>query len=259
MKMSDLLVEKSGNVLFLTLNRPERLNAFSAEMILSLTNELAAAKTDDSIRAVVLSGSGRSFSAGGDVKTMGEADGQQVYDHIGRLNECIKAFKELDKPVIAAVHGFAAGAAFNLALACDQILAAEDSKFVMSFSQVGLISDGGGLYFLPRIIGPYKAKQLFFNAEPITAVQAEEYGIVNKVVPLEQLKDEAVSYAHKLSQGPVKAYGMMKKIINASAMSTLEEILEQERIAQTLMISTEDHHEGIHAFKEKRKPIFQGK
>lgn len=209
--MSDLLVEKSGNVLFLTLNRPERLNAFSAEMILSLTNELAAAKTDDSIRAVVLSGSGRSFSAGGDVKTMGEADGQQVYDHIGRLNECIKAFKELDKPVIAAVNGFAAGAAFNLALACDQILAAEDSKFVMSFSQVGLISDGGGLYFLPRIIGPYKAKQLFFNAEPITAVQAEEYGIVNKVVPLEQLKDEAVSYAHKLSQGPVKAYGMMKK------------------------------------------------
>ncbi|WP_191562707.1 enoyl-CoA hydratase/isomerase family protein [Metabacillus idriensis] len=259
MNMSDLLVEKNGSVLLLTLNRPDRLNAFSAEMIHSLTKEINNAKQDDSVRAVVLSGSGRSFSAGGDVKTMGEANGQHVYDHIGRLNECINAFSTLEKPIIAAVHGFAAGAAFNLALACDQILAAVDSKFVMSFSQVGLISDGGGLYFLPRIIGPYKAKQLFFNAEPITANQALEYGIVNKTVPAEQLKDEAISYAHKLSQGPIKAYGMMKKIINSSATSNLDEILEQERIAQTLMISTEDHQEGIHAFKDKRKPVFQGK
>ncbi|MFC0270684.1 enoyl-CoA hydratase/isomerase family protein [Metabacillus herbersteinensis] len=256
--MSDLLIERNGPVLSLVLNRPESLNSFSPEMILNLTKAVKDAQHDEEVRVVVLSGAGRSFSAGGDVKTMGQANGTQVYEHIGRLNELIKAMSTLEKPIIAAVHGFAAGAAFNLALACDQIFASEDSKFVMSFSQVGLISDGGGLYFLPRIIGPYRAKELFFNAEPITAVEAHKYGIVNRLVAVDQLRDEVMSYAMKLSQGPIKSYGMMKKIINQSQNFSLEDVLEEERITQTYMISTEDHLEGVSAFKEKRRPVFGG-
>ncbi|MTH55329.1 enoyl-CoA hydratase [Bacillus mangrovi] len=257
--MEHLLLEQNGPVLYLTLNRPESLNSFSPEMIIGLTEALREAELSEEIKAVVLSGSGRSFSAGGDVKTMGQVNGQQIYEHLGKLNECILTIKGLNKPVIAAVHGFAAGAAFNLALACDFIVAAEDSKFVMSFAQVGLISDGGGLYFLPRLIGAQRAKELFFTAEPIDARTAHSYGIVNRVVPIDQLKDEVSSFAFRLSQGPLQAFGQMKRIIEQSSCSRLEDILEQERLTQAMMIETDDHQEGIAAFKEKRKPEFQGK
>lgn len=253
-----LLVNIEGPVLRLTLNRPESLNAFSPDMIQGLTKAFQDAAENREIRVVVLSGAGRSFSAGGDVKTMGTSSPIHVYDHIGRLNECILAMKKLEKPIIAAVHGFAAGAGFNLALACDLIIASEESKFVLSFSQVGLISDGGGLYFLPRLIGPYRAKELLFSGEPITAQTAFEYGIVNHIFPLDQLEEEAGKYAIKLSKGAGKAYGLIKKIADQAATSSLSEILEQERITQTMLVTTEDHLEGVTAFKEKRKPEFKG-
>ena len=204
--MSDLVAEKQGSILSLTLNRPDRLNAFSEDMIKKLTAEIKQAQNDDSIKVVILNGAGRSFSAGGDVKTMGQASGAGVYEHIGRLNECLLAMQNLEKPIIAAVHGFAAGAAFNLALASDFIIASEESRFVLSFSQVGLISDGGGLYFLTKIVGPQKAKELLFLAEPMDADTAYKAGFLNRVVPLDQLKDEVTSFASRLSQGPTKAY-----------------------------------------------------
>jgi 2-(1,2-epoxy-1,2-dihydrophenyl)acetyl-CoA isomerase len=254
-----LLIHQSGPVLSLTLNRPDSLNAFSPDMILGLTNAFKKAAADDEIRVVVLSGAGRSFSAGGDVKTMGKTAPKDVYDHIGRLNECILAMKNLPKPIIASVHGFAAGAGFNLALAADLIIAAEDSKFILSFAQVGLISDGGGLYFLPRLIGPNRAKELFFTAEPLLAKKALEYGIINHVYPLEGLKDETVKLAQKLANGPGVAYGMIKRLVDQAPQSTLEEMLEQERITQAMMVSTDDHKEGVQAFVEKRKPAFLGR
>jgi 2-(1,2-epoxy-1,2-dihydrophenyl)acetyl-CoA isomerase len=259
MAKSHLLVQLEGRVLNLTLNRPESLNAFSPEMISGLIDNIVAAKQNPEIRVVVLSGAGRSFSAGGDVKTMGTASPNQTYEHIGKLNELILAMKNLEKPIIAAVHGFAAGAGFNLALACDLIVAAEESKFVLSFSQVGLISDGGGLYFLPKQIGPYRAKELFFSGKPISAKEAHALGIVNKLFPLENLKENTLKYATNLAQGPVKAFGMIKKIVDHSFTASLEDILEQERVTQTLMITTEDHLEGVQAFKEKRKPAFEGR
>ncbi|WP_057912302.1 enoyl-CoA hydratase/isomerase family protein [Peribacillus muralis] len=253
-----LLTEVTGNVLILTLNRPESLNAFSPEMIADLTKEIKDVKEKPHIRAVVIKGAGRSFTAGGDVKSMGKASAGQLYDHVGRMNECILALDSSEVPVIAAVHGFAAGAGFNLALACDLIIASEDSQFAMSFSQVGLISDGGGSYFLPKLVGPHLAKQLFFSAEPISAERLYQLGIINYVCPLEQLEEESFRLAKKLANGPTKAYGMMKKLVSHSFTATLDEMLEQERITQTLMASTEDHLEGIAAFKEKRKPEFTG-
>lgn len=259
MTTEHLLFNQKDKVLSITLNRPESLNAFSPEMILGITRALRDAQQNPEIRTIVLSGAGRSFSAGGDVKTMGQATSSEVYEHIGRLNQCILTMKETEKPIIAAVHGFAAGAGFNLALACDLIVAADDSKFALSFSQVGLISDGGGSYFVPRLIGPHLAKQFFFSGEPILAERLFQLGVINYMVPLENLKDETLKIAEKLANGPGKALGMIKKLVDHSFHATLEEILEQERITQTLMVTTNDHQEGIAAFKEKRKPNFRGK
>ncbi|MBU8905650.1 enoyl-CoA hydratase/isomerase family protein [Desertibacillus haloalkaliphilus] len=242
----------------LTLNRPEALNAFSPEMISGLQAAIEDAKTNEDVRVVVISGAGRSFSAGGDVKNMGVAEPVDAYNHIGRLNELILAMKELEKPIIASVHGFAAGAGFNLALATDLILAAEESKFVLSFSKVGLISDGGGLYFLPRLVGVHRAKELLLNADPIDAKRAKEWGIVNQLYPQEQLQEETIRYATQLAQGPSKAFGFIKKMTDQALTSNLAEILEQERITQAMIVTTKDHKEGVRAFKEKRTPNFQG-
>jgi 2-(1,2-epoxy-1,2-dihydrophenyl)acetyl-CoA isomerase len=254
-----LLIEKLGPVLSLTLNRPDSLNAFSAEMILGLTSALKEVQHDADVQVIVLSGAGRSFSAGGDVKTMGQTNSVQTYEHIGRLNELILTMKETEKPIIAAVHGFAAGAGFNLVLACDMIVAAEDSKFALSFTKVGLVSDGGGSYFLPRLIGPHLAKQFFFSGEPIPAERLYQLGVINYLFPMEILQEETTKLALNLAQGPGKAFGMQKKLIDHSLTATLEEILEQERLIQTLMVQTLDHQEGIAAFKEKRKPAYKGK
>ncbi|MBS4216134.1 MULTISPECIES: enoyl-CoA hydratase/isomerase family protein [Neobacillus] len=260
MAQEHLLVEKLGPVLSLTLNRPESLNAFSPEMILGLKEALRNAQNDDDIQAIVLSGSGRSFCAGGDVKGMGQGrSGVQVYEHIGKLNELILLMKDVEKPIIAAVHGFAAGAGFNLALACDLIVAAEDSKYALSFSQVGLISDGGGSYFLPRLVGPHLAKQFFFTAEPIPAERLYQLGVINYLVPAEKLQEETTKLALKLANGPGLSYGKQKKLVDKAFNSSLEEILELERLTQMIMVESEDHKEGTTAFKEKRKPVFKGK
>ncbi|MDT9024293.1 MULTISPECIES: enoyl-CoA hydratase/isomerase family protein [Rossellomorea] len=256
---SSLLLETTDRVLTLTLNRPDSLNSFDENMLTGIVEALKQADHNQEIRAIVIRGAGRAFSAGGDVKTMGSATSTEVYEHIGILNTCIKAIKEIEKPVIASVHGFAAGAGFNLALACDLIIASEDSQFALSFSKVGLISDGGGSYFLPRIIGPHLAKEFFFSGEPVTAGRLFDLGVLNRIVPSENLDEETTDWAVELASGPSKAYGMMKKMIDRSFTLSLDEILEQERITQTLLISTEDHAEGVSAFKDKRRPTFTGK
>lgn len=255
----DLLVNKIDSILSITLNRPNSLNAFSPQMILGIKEALTYAKNSADIRVVTIAGAGRAFSAGGDVKSMGNRASVEIYEHIGKLNELILMMKDLEKPIIAVTHGFAAGAGFNLALACDQIIAANDTKFILSFSKVGLISDGGGLYFLPRIVGVHKAKELLFNAEPIEASEAKKLGIVNQVYPSEQLEMEALNYAQRLAKGPSRAYAFIKKISDQALVSTLDEILEQERITQAMIATTEDHVEGVNAFKEKRNPNFTGK
>ncbi|WP_449355394.1 enoyl-CoA hydratase/isomerase family protein [Virgibacillus natechei] len=253
----NLLVDINEGIMHLTLNRPDSLNAFSPEMITGLKQAINQAKLEEEIRVVILSGAGRTFSAGGDLKTMGKKEPIEVYEHLGELNELIRSMRDLEKPIIAAVHGYAAGAGFNLALACDMILAAEDSKFVLSFSQVGLISDGGGLFFLPRLIGPYRAKELLFSAEPIKVDEAHKLGIVNHVFPLDEFQEKVSAFAAKIASGPSVTYGFIKKIADQSLVSSLDEILEQERITQATVINTDDHQEGVQAFFEKRKPNFK--
>ncbi|WP_209122999.1 enoyl-CoA hydratase/isomerase family protein [Alkalihalobacillus sp. BA299] len=254
-----LLTHIESGVMRLTLNRPEALNAFSPEMITGLMDSIKEAKENQDVKVIVINGAGRAFSSGGDVKTMGKASGVEVYEHIGKLNDLILEIQSLEKPVVAAVHGFAAGAGFNLALACDLIVAADDSKFVLSFAQVGLISDGGGLYFLPKVLGPYRAKELLFSAKPIEAKKAKEWGIVNEIVPLEELEATLEVFANQLANGPTRAIGLMKKIVDEAATMTLEDILKREQITQTLMVTTDDHLEGVQAFVEKRKAKFTGK
>ncbi|ELK48940.1 enoyl-CoA hydratase [Halobacillus sp. ACCC02827] len=254
-----LTVQVNGPIMHCVLNRPEALNAFSDQMISGLMKALKEAEESEDVKAVVLSGAGRSFSAGGDVKGMGQASAAKLYDHVGKLNQLILAIKALPKPVIAVVHGYAAGAGFNLALACDQILAAEKSKFVMSFAQVGLISDGGGHYFLTKVLGPYRAKELLFRAEPINVEQAYDWGMVNRILPVDDLEGAAMEYALEIANGPARAIGMIKRVVDQADQSDLAAILEQERISQTMMIATEDHKEGVEAFKNKRKPEFAGR
>ncbi|UOQ95751.1 enoyl-CoA hydratase [Halobacillus shinanisalinarum] len=259
MSNDHLSVSLNGPVLSCVLNRPDSLNAFSDEMITGLQEALSEAEHNAEVKVVVLSGAGRSFSAGGDVKNMGKATANHLYEHVGELNKLILMIKDLAKPVVAVVHGYAAGAGFNLALACDQIIAAEDSKFVLSFAQVGLVSDGGGHYFLAKILGPYRAKELLFRAEPIPVETAAEWGLVNRVMPLTELEEGAMNYALELAKGPVQALGMMKKLVDQADQSDLATILEQERLTQTMMAQTDDHKEGIQAFKDKRKPVFVGR
>ncbi|HET7580464.1 MAG TPA: enoyl-CoA hydratase [Bacillales bacterium] len=254
-----LLVNVENGIMQLTLNRPDSLNAFSPEMIGGLKEALNEAKQNDEIRVVTLAGAGRAFSAGGDVKGMGQGTSSNVYEHIGRLNELILQMTDLEKPIIAVVHGFCAGAGVCLAMACDQIVAAKDSKFVLSFSKVGLISDGGGLFFLPRTLGTFRAKELLFNAEPISAEKAQAWGMVNFVYEADELREKALAYAEKLAQGPSRAYGLIKKIANRALTADLKEILEVERTTQGITATSEDHKEGVAAFKEKRNPVFKGK
>ncbi|WP_100372378.1 enoyl-CoA hydratase/isomerase family protein [Bacillus sp. FJAT-45037] len=254
----DLLVTTEDGVMQLVLNRPDALNAFSPAMINGLKQSLKQAQSDEAIKVIVLRGAGRAFSAGGDVKTMGEATPVDVYDHIGELNQLIEQMRSVEKPIIAAVHGFAAGAGFNLALACDLIVAAEDTSFILSFAQVGLVSDGGGHYFLPKSLTPYQAKELLFSAEPLDARTAQSWGLVNKVFPLDQMEKKVSEYAYSFTLRPTKALGLMKRLTNAADTNSLPEILEAERATQAMMITTKDHQEGVLAFKEKRKPNFKG-
>lgn len=251
-----LIVQQRGPILELILNRPDRMNALNEELLNELLQALEAGKDDKSVHIIVISGAGRTFCSGRDIKTMEVADPVEVHREIGVLNNCILLMKSIEKPILAAVHGYAAGAGFSLALACDLIIASEDSHFMMSFAKVGLASDGGGTFFLPQLVGLHLAKELFLLADELSAKQAYDLGIINRLTPVNELSDEVDKIAQHLAAGPTKAFGMMKQLLDHSLDSTLAEVLEKERLTQSMLSTTDDYKEGVHSFLEKRPPSF---
>ena len=259
-----LLHDVKGSVATLTLNRPDRLNALGDTLREDLYDAITKAAADDGIRVLIITGAGRGFCSGGDVKSMSERaqapEAQPASDRYAPMRDrVVLAMRDCPKPIIAAVNGPAAGAGMNLALACDMRIASTAAKFSQAFVKRGLPPDWGGTYFLPRIVGVAKACELIFTGESIDATKALELGIVNAVVAPEALLDEAHKLARRIADGPPVAIALAKRAIYRSEQVDLRGALEFETFAQNVCRETEDAKEGIKAFLEKRPPMFRGR
>ncbi|MFO1306076.1 MAG: enoyl-CoA hydratase [Burkholderiales bacterium] len=258
----DLLETCEHGVATLTLNRPERLNAFSAEMLAGLREALARLATDASVRVLVLTGAGRGFCAGGDIKRM--ASGAIAYeapDAVSVLREKMelsRALYDFPKPTLASVNGPAAGAGLAIALACDLRIAGASARFTTAFARIGLPGDFGGSYFLSALVGPARAHELYLTGDTLDASRALAYGLVNRVVPDADLAAETASLAARLAAGPPVAYAYMKRNLRAARTETLARTLDLEAEHQIAASRTEDHAEAARAFVEKRPPAFTG-
>ncbi len=249
-------LEIKNNVAIVTLNRPDKLNSFSEEMHEEL-RDIMPVLTDDDVRCVLITGDGRAFGAGAD---LGEGDSGDAGEMLERnYNPLIRFLRSLDKPVISAVNGLAAGASASLALAADLCFAARSAYFLQAFCHIGLIPDAGSTYFLPRLVGSGKAMGLAMLGDKLPAEEAEKLGLIWKVCEDDSLMTEATGIAEKLAAGPTKGLAMIKKAMNASLHNTLDQQLDVERDLQSAASKTTDFAEGVAAFKEKRKANFQGK
>ena len=258
--MPVLLDRRDGGVLTLTLNRPRAYNAFTRELALALQRRLRLAGDDPAVRAVVITGAGKAFGAGQDLRELVALDGPPVEAILReQLNPTILLLRACPKPVIAAVNGVAAGAGCSLALACDIVLAAESARFVQSFAQVGLLPDGGATWTLPRLVGRQRASALALTGEPVGAAEAERIGMVYRVVPDESLGAEAADLARRLAALPTRAIALTKRALDAGATNTLERQLAVEDELQREAAATRDHREGVAAFLAKRPPVFEGR
>lgn len=255
-----LRVSLAEGVLYVTLNRPDRLNAFIPEMSTALRAALDRAATDAEVRAVLLSGAGRGFCAGQDLGARDPAAGPvDLGETIGTwYNPLIRQIRALDKPVVCAVNGVAAGAGVSLALACDIVLAARSARFIMAFAKLGLVPDAGGSWALPRLIGEARAKALAMTAEPLDAGRAADWGLIWKALPDDDLLPEAAALARSLAEGPTFGLGLTKRALQAAATNSLDEQLDLELAFQRQAGFSADYAEGVAAFKEKRAPKFKG-
>ena len=272
--MPDVLFEvRPGGVALITLNRPDSLNAMSGQLMPLLAEHLAGCASNPDVRCVVLTGAGRAFCAGGDVKGMAAGAGAGTSDGAGSFAAAFAhrveglrgsqkgtsyALHTMPKPTIAMVNGHAVGAGLSLALACDLRIASDRAKLGTVFRNVGFSGDFGGSYYLPRLVGIEKARQLYFTGEIIDAEQALKIGMVSRVVAHEQLEEETMALASHLASGPTLAYARMKENLNRSESCDLLTLLDQEAINMTLSGTTRDHMEAARAFVEKRAPTFAG-
>lgn len=254
-----ILLENRGAVRYITLNRPEVFNSFNRDMALLFQEELDKAEADDSVRAIVISGSGKAFCAGQDLAEAMDPNGPEL-DCIVRehYNPIILRLRAIEKPIIAAVNGVAAGAGANIALACDITIAKESASFIQAFSKIGLIPDSGGTYFLPRILGTQKALALMMTGDKIAAKDAEAMNMIYKSVSDEDFNETVNAFAAQLASMPTKGLGLTKRAVNESLNNTLKEQLDLEEKLQTEAGSSYDFNEGVNAFLEKRKPEFKG-
>ncbi len=261
--MDELTVERKGNVEVITLNRPEVMNALTYDMVQGLGDLFEAAQADDGIRAILLTGAGKAFSTGADLTGRGSAR-KDAHTPLGMristfgYSRMVNAIWALEKPVVCAVNGTAAGASCNLALSCDLVMAADTAKFIQVFVRRGLIPDGGGTYILPRLVGLPRAKQLMMLGEDLPAAHALAMGLIYNVVPAEKLMEEAMALAQRLACGPTRSIGMIKSMLNKSFESDIVAALEREASLQGIAAGTGDFIEGVMSFLEKRPPEFKG-
>lgn len=263
MSGSLVLFASADGVAELTLNRPERLNAFTEAMHRELAAHLDRIEADPSLRAVLLTGAGRGFCAGQDLseRVMGEGDvPPDLGDTLERLyNPLVRRIRGLNRPVVCAVNGVAAGAGANLALACDIVLAARSAVFIQAFCRIGLIPDSGGTWFLPRLVGEARARALALLGESVPAEQAEAWGLIWKAVDDDRLLEEARSLARSLAAGPTRALSLIKQALASSWDNSLDAQLDLERDLQREAGRTADYREGVRAFLQKRPPRFEGR
>lgn len=258
---SALLVDRRDGWTMLTLNRPDRLNSFNEDLHRALAAALDDAAADAGCRAVLLTGAGRGFCAGQDLSARaGLTEAPDLGATIDAFyNPLVRRIRGLDKPVICAVNGVAAGAGANIALACDIVLAARSAKFIQAFSKIGLVPDSGGTWFLPRVIGDARARALMMLAEPLTATQAAEWGMIWKVVEDADLAAEAEKLTAHLAIQPTYGLALTKHALNASGANSLDAQLDLERDLQRKAGRSPDYAEGTKAFMEKRTPAFTGR
>ncbi|MFI9203561.1 enoyl-CoA hydratase/isomerase family protein [Streptomyces sp. NPDC053048] len=264
--VESLVLHATDNgVLSITLNRPHVLNAITSDQREQLISQLCQASADQAVRAVIITGAGKGFCAGADLRaTPGTAFAERAPGDVARLikagaQRLISAVLECEKPVIAAVNGTAAGLGVHLALACDLVLAAESARLVEVFVRRGLVPDGGGAYLLPRLVGPQRAKELMFFGDALPAAEAERLGLVNRVVADEELAETARAWAERLANGPTRALALTKQLVNASLETDRTTAFAAEAAAQEINSATADAAEGVVAFVERRAPAFRGR
>jgi 2-(1,2-epoxy-1,2-dihydrophenyl)acetyl-CoA isomerase len=266
MSNGSVLYRQHESIVTLTLNRPETLNAMNEAMMGEIERILIELEADPAVRAVVLTGAGRAFSSGGDQKRgPGDAVPQSFFDGdpggplIERLNRCVLRMQRLRKPIVGSINGVAAGAGMNITLATDLRIASDTARFGEVFARVGLVPDGGGTYFLPRLVGMARAMELVLLADIIDAQEALRIGLVNRVVPAAELEHETLKLAERLAQGPTVAYGLAKTGLYQGLGMSLEDVLNMEARNQAIAVRTPDRAEGVAAFLGKRPPRFTGR
>lgn len=258
--MSSVTLTIDNNVAFINLNRPEVFNSFNREMALLLQKTLDDCNTNPEVRAIVLSGNGKAFCAGQDLKEVTNPELNPGFRKIleEHYNPIIQRIRNIEKPVVAAVNGVAAGAGANIALACDIVVASENASFIQAFSKIGLVPDSAGTFFLPRLVGFQKASALMMLGDKVNAVEAMNMGMIYKIFPAGIFEEEVKNLAENLAQMPTKAIGLTKRLLNQSMTNSLEQQLALESDLQIEASSSNDYKEGVTAFVEKRKPEFKG-
>lgn len=257
--MGSILFEIKDNVGIIRLNRPTVFNSFNREMALDCQAKLDECESNDEVRAIFIIGEGKAFCAGQDLQEVTDPDGPELTSIVREhYNPIIERIRNIEKPIVGAVNGVAAGAGANIALACDICVAKESANFIQAFSKIGLIPDSGGTFFLPRLVGFQKATALMMLGDKVSATEAESLGMIYKVFPDDTFEEDAYKIATKLAKMPTKGLGLTKRALNVSMISDLATQLKTEEELQTTAGKTHDYNEGVAAFLEKRKPSFKG-
>lgn len=256
---STIIYEVKDNVGYISLNRQEKFNSFNKEMAFALQDALDKCAQDKEVRCIYLTGEGKAFCAGQDLAEATDPQGPELEAIVEQhYNQIIKRLRNIEKPIIAAVNGIAAGAGANIALACDIVLATQSASFIQAFSKIGLIPDSAGTFFLPRLVGMQRAAALMMTADKVSAEEAVAMGMIYKSYSDGSFAEESKAMAKSLATMPTKGIGLTKRLLNQSYNNSLEQQLEQEKKVQVEAGSSYDFKEGVAAFLEKRKPVFKG-